>query len=159
MPTPSEIEAILQTLESAPAIIVPMVGEIPEAQRRLRPGAEKWSAHEHACHLAEVHGLFFERLDVFLGADEPVIEAYFPPTAHEQGALLERDVDTELERFTSDRGRFVARLRALTPADWNRTAEHPEYSHYSLFILLRHIAMHDHLHAYRIEEILLAPAP
>ena len=35
------------------------------------------------------------------------------------------------------------------------TAEHEEYSHYSLFILFRHAAMHDMLHAYRIEECLL----
>ena len=36
-----------------------------------------------------------------------------------------------------------------------RTAEHPEYSHYSIFIMFRHLALHDLYHAYRIEERLL----
>jgi hypothetical protein len=40
-------------------------------------------------------------------------------------------------------------------ADWNRTAEHGEYSHYSVFIMFRHLALHDFFHAYRIEELLL----
>lgn len=157
MPTTAEIESILATLEQAPALIVPMVREVPESRRKTPPAPGKWSAHEHACHLAEVHDLFFHRLDLFLGSEDPVIEAYFPSSDEEAGAFLDQDLDEALERFTSDRARLVARLRALDPADWDRTASHPEYSHYSLFILFRHVAMHDHLHAYRIEEILLAP--
>jgi hypothetical protein len=49
----------------------------------------------------------------------------------------------------------VARLRRLQPDEWRRTAEHEEYSHYSIFIMFRHVVMHDMLHAYRIEELLL----
>lgn len=36
-----------------------------------------------------------------------------------------------------------------------RTAEHQEYSHYSVLIMFRHVALHDLFHAYRIEELLL----
>jgi hypothetical protein len=36
-----------------------------------------------------------------------------------------------------------------------RTAALAEYSHYSVFIMFRHVAMHDLFHAYRIEELLL----
>jgi hypothetical protein len=43
----------------------------------------------------------------------------------------------------------------LSAGDWNRTAEHGEYSHYSVFIMFRHLALHDFFHAYRIEELLL----
>jgi hypothetical protein len=49
----------------------------------------------------------------------------------------------------------VARLRRLQPADWLRTGEHEEYSDYSVYIMFRHVVMHDMLHAYRIEECLL----
>ena len=45
--------------------------------------------------------------------------------------------------------------RQLSAADWARTAEHGEYSHYSVFIMFRHLALHDFFHAYRIEELLL----
>jgi len=43
----------------------------------------------------------------------------------------------------------------LSAKDWQRTAEHGEYTHYSVFIMFRHLAMHDMFHAYRIEELLL----
>jgi hypothetical protein len=43
----------------------------------------------------------------------------------------------------------------LSAEDWQRTADHGEYTRYSVFIMFRHLAMHDMLHAYRIEELLL----
>lgn len=60
-----------------------------------------------------------------------------------------------MNRFQRERIDLVARLRRLRPQDWQRTAEHEEYSRYSVFILFRHVVMHDMLHAYRIEECLL----
>jgi len=67
------------------------------------------------------------------------------------------DLDASLDRFVHDRSRLVSRLRELPADAWARTARHAEYSHYSLFILFRHAALHDFLHAYRIEELLLRP--
>ncbi len=32
---------------------------------------------------------------------------------------------------------------------------HPEYARYSVFIMFRHLALHDLMHAYSIEELLL----
>jgi hypothetical protein len=68
---------------------------------------------------------------------------------------LKLDLDASLDAYVRDRASLVERLRQLSPADWQRTAEHPEYSHYSAFIMFRHLALHDCLHAYRIEELLL----
>ena len=155
MTTTDEIRSILDTLERAPDLIVPMVWEIPEDRRKLRPAPDRWSAHEHACHLAEVHDLFFDRLDLMLESDDPTIEPYHPSEAQVQGDLLDRDLESAMARFESDRTRLVSRLRGLAPDEWIRTARHPEYAEYSVFIMLRHAAMHDHLHGYRIEEILL----
>lgn len=155
MTTIDEIRSILETLERAPDLIVPMVWEIPQARRKTRPAPGKWSAHEHACHLAEVHDLFFQRLDLMLSREKPTIEPYFPSESDEAGALLDQDLETAMTRFEFERGRLVERLRGLSPDDWIRTATHPEYSEYSVFIMFRHVAMHDHLHGFRIEEILL----
>ena len=90
-----------------------------------------------------------------LSHDHPTIRPYLPDQDDPDDALLHVDLDEALERFQRDRARLVARLRTLAPADWDRTAEHGEYSRYSVFIMFRHVAMHDHLHAYRIEELLL----
>jgi hypothetical protein len=60
-----------------------------------------------------------------------------------------------MEHFSNDRRQLVERLNSLSAKDWLRTAEHGEYTHYSVFIMFRHLAMHDMFHAYRIEELLL----
>jgi uncharacterized damage-inducible protein DinB len=146
---------VVDALERAPSIVVPLVREVPERVRKRRPSPGKWSAHEHACHLAAVQPMFLERLELMLREDRPLIRAYLPEREHSPDALLAVDLDEALGRFQSQRAELVARLRTLRPGDWERTAEHEEYSHYSLFILFRHVVMHDMLHAYRIEECLL----
>jgi hypothetical protein len=149
------VAAVIDALERAPGIVVPLVREVPTAILKRRPRAGKWSAHEHACHMAVVHRLFFERLDTFLASPAPVIRRYDPGSQDPDDALLRLDLDESLDAFVRDRARLVARLRELPPSDWTRAAEHAEYSHYTVFIMFRHLALHDFLHAYRIEELLL----
>ena len=85
----------------------------------------------------------------------PIITPYDPGTQDPDDALLRLDLDESLDRFVRDRAVLVRRLRGLSALDWNRSAEHGEYSHYSVFIMFRHVALHDFFHAYRIEELLL----
>jgi hypothetical protein len=146
---------VIDSLERAPGIIVPLVREVPAAVLKRRPRPEKWSAHEHACHLAHVQPLFFERLELMLAEEKPKIRPYLPDQDDPEDALLKVDLEEAIDRFQRDRARLVARVRQLPAAAWDRTADHGEYSHYSVFIMFRHVAMHDMLHAYRIEELLL----
>jgi hypothetical protein len=148
-------EPVIEALERAPSMVVPLVREVPGEILKRRPRPGKWSAHEHACHLAAIHPLFFERLDLMLKLDHPRLRPYQPDRDDAEDALLKVDLHDALDRFKRDRARLAGRLKALRPQDWDRTAEHGEYSHYSVFIMFRHVAMHDMLHAYRIEELLL----
>ena len=147
--------AIVDALERAPRIVVPLVREVPVSVLKRRPAPLRWSAHEQACHLAHVHGLFFSRLDQMLREPAPVIAPYDPATADPDDFLLQMDLDDALQAYVSDRELLVERVRRLSEEEWQKRAEHGEYSHYSVFIMFRHVALHDFLHAYRIEELLL----
>ena len=147
--------AIIDALARAPEIVLPLVREVPPARLKRRPPSGKWSAHEHACHLAVVHRLFFDRLDLMLSSPAPVITPYDPGRNDPDDMLLELDLDAMLAQYVADRRALVERLRGLAPDDWNRAAEHGEYSHYTVLIMFRHLALHDFFHAYRIEELLL----
>jgi hypothetical protein len=151
----NSVEVIIANLERSPDIILPLVREVPKAILKRRPKPGKWSAHEHACHLATIHPLMFARLDLMMSDPRPRIVPYFPSPEEEKGASLQLDLDEEMLRFSRDRQKLVERLKTLSPGDWQRTAEHDEYTHYSVFIMFRHLAMHDMFHAYRIEELLL----
>src|SRR5688572_11513224 len=149
------IAAVIDALERAPGVVLPLVREVPSSLLKRRPQPAKWSAHEHACHLAVVHHIFFQRLEQMLASPAPVITPYDPGTQDADDALLRLDLEESLDSFVRDRVRLVARVRELSAAEWSRTAEHGEYSHYSVFIMFRHLALHDFFHAYRIEELLL----
>jgi hypothetical protein len=162
MTTKASIDALITALERAPALVIPLVRQADPAILTRRPAPGEWSIHENACHLADVHPLFVRRLDLMLAETDPVISSYDPGRDDPEDALLKLDLDASLRRFAEDRGRIVDRLRALRPDDWARTARHEEYNAYSIFIMFRHLALHDFDHAYRIEELVLRkdwPAP
>jgi hypothetical protein len=160
----TSVDAVLDALERGPAVVIPLVRQASPAIVKRRPAPGEWSIHENAVHLAEVHPLFFRRLDLMLRETNPEITSYDPGRDDPEDALLKLDLDDALRRFANDRARLVVRLRTLTPEDWRRTARHDEYNAYSIFLMFRHLALHDFDHAYRIEELLLrkdwpAPAP
>lgn len=155
-------DQVVTALERAPDIVIPLVRQAHAAIVKRRPPSGKWSIHEHACHLAAVHPLFFQRLELMLSADNPPIKSYDPGRDDPEDALLRIDLDEALTRFQRDRGGLVERLRQLRAEEWTRTAQHEEYNSYSIFTMFRHLALHDFFHAYRIEELLLRkdwPAP
>src|SRR6478609_6190406 len=96
------IAAVIDALERAPDLVIPLVREVPQAILKRRPAPRKWSAHEHACHLAYVHQLFFERLDLMLASPAPVITPYQPGEQDADDLLLKMNLDDSFERFASD---------------------------------------------------------
>jgi uncharacterized damage-inducible protein DinB len=155
-------EQLVAALERAPDIVIPLVRQAHPDVLKRRPAPGEWSIHENACHLAEVHPLFFRRLDLMVSEPNPTITSYDPGRDDPDDALLKLDLADSLRRFEADRARLVARLRRLRADDWARTARHDEYNSYSILTMFRHLALHDFHHAYRIEELLLRkdwPAP
>ena len=104
------VDEIVQALELGPGIVVPLVRQADPAILKRRPPTGKWSIHEHACHLAEVHPVMVRRLDLMLSEDNPRIQSYDPGKHDPDDALLKVDLDEALKRYTDDRGRLVHRL-------------------------------------------------
>lgn len=126
----------------------------PEALKKCRvPG--KWSIHEHACHIVDVHPMLIERFALFRDEETPIIKPFIPGTTVPDTDLIERDLDAEIAKLPDLRLELIESVEALQDHDWTKKAKHPEYISYTPYILLRHILMHDHLHMYRIEELLL----
>src|SRR4030095_11718361 len=152
----SNTTTLIAALENAPGVIIPLIREVPPQYLKRRPSPAKWSAHEHACHLSGSVGPFLDRLDLILSAPAPpFISSITNSPEVESGALLSVDLDESLDRYVKERASLVKRLRELSLEDWQRTAEHEAFSHYSVWIMFRHVLNHEMFHAYRIEELLL----
>ena len=151
----SDTAALIAALENAPGVIIPLIREVPPQYLKRWPSPTKWSAYEHACHLSGTDGPFRARLDLMLSTPAPVIRSIINSPEVEAGALLSVDLDEALDKYVRERAGLVKRLKELSVEDWQRTAEHEEYSHYSVWIMFRNLLTHEMLHAYRIEELLL----
>jgi hypothetical protein len=150
-----DAQTLIASLEAAPGIIIGLVREVPRQNLKRRPAPNKWSAHEHACHLSGGDATFLERLELMLSDPHPQIKSMEPSPEEEAGSLLDVDLDKALDMYVRERARVVKRLKELSPEDWQRTAEHEAFSHYSVFIMFRHMLVHEMLHAYRIDELML----
>ena len=151
----SNTTTLIAVLENAPGIIIPLIREVPPQYLKRRPSPTKWSAYEHACHLSGTVEPFLARLDLMLSTQAPVIRSIINSPEVEAGALLNVDLDESLDRYVGERASLVKRLKELSVEDWQRTAVHEAFSHYSVWIMFRHLLNHEMFHAYRIEELLL----
>lgn len=151
----TDTSILISALETAPGVIIPLIREVPQEILKRRPAPTKWSAYEHAVHLSQSDVAFRARLDMILSTPNPIIETIENSPEDETGAMLEIDLDKQLEQYVGERASLVERLKKLSPDEWQKTAVHEAFDHYSVFIMFRHVFNHEMLHAYRIEELLL----
>lgn len=155
MASKQHITEVIEQLARGPALVRQLIFEMPPDLRKRRPVPGMWSAHEHAVHLPAVQPIMMRRLEHMLSDPAPYIKSYEPSRDDPDDALLKLSLDTEMDRFERERAALVERIRTLTPEQWAIPAEHQEYAHYGVFIMFRHIALHDAHHAYKIEDRLL----
>src|SRR5688572_5933936 len=148
-------DTLISALETAPGVIIPLIREVPPQILKRRPSPTKWSAYEHACHLSQTDAPFLARLDLILSTPEPYIKTIENSPEDEAGAMLGIDLDKSLDRYVRERASLVKRLKKLSLGEWQKTAEHEAFDHYSVWIMFRHVLNHEMFHAYRIEELLL----
>lgn len=151
-----DIQDLLDGLKRAPKIVSSFVQTIPQDKLDIKRGEGFWTITEHVNHLAHVQPMLLARLDRFMTEEHPEFIPFVPVKASGEPAPAPTMSTTlALDQFADFRAR---QLRILEDADdkaWKKTAIHPEYAYYSLYILTRHILMHDYWHMYRMEELWL----
>lgn len=151
----TDTTTLISALATAPGVIIPLIREVPPEILKRRPAPGKWSAYEHAVHLSQSDVAFRARLEHILSTPEPFIEVIENSAEDEAGAMLEVDLDESLDRYVHERASLVARLKQLSPEEWHKTAVHEVFDHYSVFIMFRHLYVHEMHHAYMLEQLML----
>jgi hypothetical protein len=150
-----DTQTLIATLEAAPGIVIGLVREMPAQNLKRHPAPNKWSAHEHACHISIGQATFLARLELMLSDPLPQIKSMEQTPEEEAGSMLSIDLDEALGQYVRERTLVVKRLKELSADDWQRTAEHEAFSHYSVHIMFRHLLIHEMHHAYKIDELML----
>jgi hypothetical protein len=151
-----DIGDLLEGLRRTPRILSEFAGTVPESKMDLRRGSGFWTIAEHVSHLAQVQPMLLERINRFIDEDYPKFVPYIPgKDEDEPGTPVRMNLSEALDQFLQYRNKQIALLEKVGESIWQRKGEHPEYDQYSLYILARHILMHDYWHMYRMEELWL----
>lgn len=151
-----DIQDLLESLKRSPKILSQFVRTIPEGKLDLRRGEGFWTIAEHCSHLAQVQPMLLKRIERFLNEENIEFVPYIPGDGEDEPDTPPRmSIRSALDQFTSNRDRQIQLLECANADNWKKPATHPEYEEYSLYILTRHILMHDHWHMYRMEELWL----
>lgn len=151
-----DIVELLEGLRRTPKILSAFVHSIPAEKRDLCRGEGFWTVSEHVSHLAQVQPMLLNRFQRFMDEEQPEFVPYLPGQGEEEAEtppLME--INTALEQFVHYRQRELLLLDQADEATWQKRAIHPEYEVYSLYIMTRHVLMHDYWHMYRMEELWL----
>lgn len=156
MKTMQDIPDLLEGLRRTPGILQEFVKTIPENKLDVRRGEGFWTIAEHVSHLAQVQPMLFDRFNRFMNEEHPVFVPFIPGNDEgESDAPACMAIAAALLQFEQYRKKQLLLLEKADENIWQRTADHPEYDRYSLYILTRHVLMHDHWHMYRMEELWL----
>ena len=152
----NDIRDLLDALRRTPKILFEFVKTIPQDKLDLRRGDGFWTVAEHVSHLAQVQPMMLHRFERFMNEEHPEFVPYIPGKADEEPDTPPRmDTASALDQFAEYRDKQLLLLDSADDILWKRTATHPEYEAYSLYILTRHLLMHDHWHMFRMEELWL----
>lgn len=146
---------VIERLRGTPARLEEMIRGVATGFLTLREREGTWSIQENVGHLLDLDALHAGRIDDFLAGASVLRAADMANNATNAAEHNERSIGELLADFRRERGAFVARLEALTDADFGRTSEHPRLKvPMRLVDMCRFMADYDDYHLARIRELI-----
>src|SRR5215510_9099908 len=125
-PTDEDVLQAINHIGEAPANLRRAVDGLTDEQLNTpyRPGG--WTVRQVVHHVPDSHLNSYCRFKLALTEDEPTIKAYHEDRWAELEEARTAPVEVSLALLESLHRRWVLMLKALTPADFQRTFRHPD---------------------------------
>src|ERR1700682_3835808 len=141
-------------LRGAPARLEEIVRGADHDVLLWKPG-EKWSAQEHAGHLADLEPLWMARVDDYLKGPSQLTVAALSNRKTSEAQHNRRPIDEILAEFRSARSQLVSKVERIDPAFFGRASLHPRLkTPMRLVDHLYFVAEHDDHHLAHIWELI-----
>jgi hypothetical protein len=127
-----------------------LVAGLDEGALAKRTIPEKWSLKELVCHVLKVQRVFSERLDRMLAEENPSVTSYKAEEDPGFPKMVAIAADQSLAAFLAERERYLDRLEDLSPGEWHRSAQHPDFPHYDVHFQTDYLAHHEAHHIYQM---------
>ncbi len=150
-----DLETLLLTLESTPALIARAAAQLDASQVRRAPANGGFSLVEHVWHLADLeregYGVRIRRI---LSEDEPHLSDFEGERIARERGYRDRDLAEGLAAFADARNHSVAKLRGIHNSDWKRRGTQDGFGSIALDDVPRMMAAHDRCHTAEIADLL-----
>lgn len=150
-----QLETLLVTLESTPALLQRAAEDLSALQVRTRPAGGGFSLVENVWHLADLeregYGARIRRL---LSEDEPTLANFDGDRVARERRYQDRDLAEGIAAFAAARRRNLEKLRAARGADWKRKGFQETAGGVCLADIPRMMAEHDRSHSNDIAALL-----
>jgi hypothetical protein len=142
--TPSEVADLLEAMTT---IVRTELTALPERAVNWHPGPEEWCVKEALGHIIEAERRGFAgRIRTILQEDEPDLLAWNQTAVERERNDCARDLNEQLDEFTSIRHESCALVRGLSEADLQRGGLHPQVGYLRVNDLLHEWPSHDRNH-------------
>lgn len=110
-----------------------------------RPEADVWSPLEYGAHVRDVFRLFDTRLALMLDSDEPTFDNWDQDRTAIDDRYAEQDPDQVADELGAAADSFLARLRAVAPAQLDRVGRRSNGDEFTVRTLAQYF-LHDVVH-------------
>lgn len=153
--TRRDLETLLLTLESTPALIRRASEGMSRTAARCRPAGGGFSLVENVWHLADLEREGFgARIRRILSEDEPALANFDGDRIARERDYQSRSLSAGLAAFEDARRSNVEILRALEGAAWDRSGTQEGVGVVTLADLPRRMAEHDRSHTTDVARLL-----
>jgi len=144
-------EPFFQRYDAGPSLLRAALGRAPEAMRKWRPGADKWSVHEVVVHCADSETNSAMRIRYVVGENNPTIAGYDQDRWARDMDYHSQSLDLAMKQVESVRASTGAFIRGLSEEAWRKAGRHTEYAEpYTAEKWLAVYAEHLEVHARQI---------
>jgi len=149
-----ELETLLLTLESTPALVERAAEGLEPSQMRQAPAPGVFSLVEHVWHLADIEREGYgNRIRRILAEQDPVLADFDGERIARERQYIQRDLPTGLKTLAAARARNVAKLRSIHNSDWKRRGVQDGVGPITLEDVPRMMAGHDRSHTEEIAKL------
>jgi hypothetical protein len=142
--------ALVQRLRAQAAEVERLAAGLDESALATRSVPDKWSMKELICHFRRMETIFTDRFTRML-TEETTIVPYDSPDGDDVFVALTKRPTTEvLAEYLRDRDALCRKLESLTPAEWHRKAQHPQFPHFDVHFQVEYMAHHEAHHIYQL---------
>ena len=150
-----DLETLLITLESTPALLARAAGEVSAREAARRPAVGAFSLLEHVWHLADLEReAYTSRIRRLLTEEEPALSNFDGDRLARERRYQSRNLAEGLAAFSAARRRNVERLRAVPASAWKRAGFQESIGQITLADVPRLMAEHDRAHSDEIRGLL-----